>query len=135
MDNSSKKIQYWTVSAGEGGRLWNEFYNKEIFGVGWDEIGDFNSYNTKEEIQIALKKKREYETSARNDALACFEFTNTIKTGDILIVKKGNRELLGYVEVISDYTYDDTRPEYKHIRKVNWITKGNWEIPEKIDVH
>ena len=43
----------------------------------------------------------------KNNALANFEFVSTINKGDIIIVKKGSDELIGYGEVVSDYYYDE----------------------------
>ena len=46
-----QKNQYWTWSAGEGAKHWNEFYKQGIVAIGWDEIGDFRQFETKEEIR------------------------------------------------------------------------------------
>ncbi|MFD3003493.1 AAA family ATPase [Pontibacter toksunensis] len=53
---------------------------------------------------------------------------NTIAVGDIIIVKKGIRELLGYGEVTSDYYYDNTRDSFQKCRNVQWVKKGNWPV-------
>lgn len=51
-----------------------------------------------------------------------------MEVGDIIIVKKGKRKLLGYGEVVSDYYYDADRDEYTSIRDVKWIKSGEWNL-------
>ncbi|MDM1064794.1 AAA family ATPase [Myroides odoratimimus] len=51
-----------------------------------------------------------------------------MQIGDIVLIKKGKRKLLGYGEVISDYIFDAEREEYASIRNVKWIKKGEWDI-------
>ncbi|MBB1149681.1 AAA family ATPase [Myroides sp. NP-2] len=51
-----------------------------------------------------------------------------MQIGDIVLIKKGKRKLLGYGEILSDYIFDAEREEYTSIRKVKWIKKGEWDI-------
>lgn len=128
------KIQYWIYAPGENARHWDEFYEKGIMGLGWDEIGDLKQYKSKDELKQALDKAYGGENSKKNDVLANYDFLNKLKIGDIVISKKGINELLGYGIVKSDYEYDDQRPEYKKIRKVEWKLKGSWQIGFKLVV-
>jgi len=64
-----------------------------------------------------------------NDSLATWQFLNNIQIGDIIYVKKGIHKINGRGVVESDYIFDDQRKEYKHIRKVKWTNKGEWEHP------
>ena len=60
-----------------------------------------------------------------HDALACWEFCRVMKRGDVIFVKKGATLVLGHGIVESDYRFDDARPEYKHVRRVEWMSKTN----------
>lgn len=31
--------------------------------------------------------------------------------------------------MISDYSFDDERAELKHVRKIDWMNKGEWAYP------
>ncbi|MEA3273506.1 MAG: DUF3578 domain-containing protein [Patescibacteria group bacterium] len=126
------KIQYWTISPGEDAKHWEEFYQKGIIGVGWDKTKDLLQYKNKKEIQKVAKNLFGLKTNASNTAQACLDFSRTMRIGDILIVKKGIHELVGYGKVTSDYIYDARRKTYKHIRNVMWIKKGNWKIDKEI---
>lgn len=119
--------QYWIIAPGKGANKWEEFYKDEIVGLGWDEMGDLNQYQDREEIKKKLLEIYSDGSKARtNDSLALWQFSKEMKPGDILISKKGTNEYLGYGEVISDYCFDESRNEYQHVRKVKWRTKGSW---------
>lgn len=128
LKNKDITIQYWLYSPGEDANHWDEFYNLGIMGLGWDELGDLNLYNGKKQIKERLQKLENTESSKKNDTAANFEFVNEIKPKDIVIVKKGRGELLGYGEVSSDYYYDTKRDRFKSCRKVDWKAKGNWQV-------
>ena len=58
-----------------------------------------------------------------------WQFANEIKVGDVIFAKKGLHKIVGRGVVTSDYIFDDKRKSYKHIRKVEWINKGEWNHP------
>lgn len=124
--NDSK--QYWLYAPGENARNWEEFYSEGIIALGWDEIGDLTQYTSRDQIKKALVDAYGGEGSKKNDVSANDDFLNKIQIGDIIIVKKGRKELLGYGIVQSDYLYDENRSEYKHVREVDWKLQGNWEV-------
>lgn len=122
--------RYWLYAPGENAEMWEEFYEQGIMGLGWEELGDLKQYNSKEEIVAKLQILGNTTGSKKNDATANYEFINVMEAGDIVIVKKGRHELLGYGEVSSDYIFDDSRNLYKSTRKVNWLKKGKWPIED-----
>lgn len=119
--------QFWLYAPGEGASRWDEFYEQGIMGLGWDYLGDLKQYQSKYQIEQKLQELEETKKSKKNDATANYEFKNSIDIGDIVIVKKGVSELLGYGEVTSDYYYDKSRDSFQKCRKVNWLKKGNWK--------
>lgn len=126
------KRQYWIYAPGEGADLWEEFYKLGIMGLGWDELGDLSNYKSKNEIQERLQQLENTQSSKQNDTSANFDFYQVVKPGDIIIVKKGRTELMGYGEVVSDYYYDIQRNNYKSCRKVDWKAKGNWKVDHSL---
>lgn len=120
--------QYWHYAPGENASMWNEFYDKGIIALGWDNLGNLKQYDSRDEIEKALRTIYGGEGSKKNDISANDYFYNKIQIGDIIIVKKGRKELLGYGEVTSDYYYDKDRQDYKSSRKVKWIKKGSWKV-------
>lgn len=124
--NTTKK--YWLYAPGESAYKWDEFYELGIIALGWDELEDIRQYNSREEIKDALVEAYGGEGSKKNDVAANYDFVHTINIGDIIIVKKGRGELLGFGEVTSNYIYDENRSDYNSVRRVDWKLKGNWRV-------
>ena len=131
---NQKSIQYWIYAPGEKASKWDDFYNEEIMGLGWDEIGDLSKYNNRIEIRESLIKHYGGEGSKKNDVSALDDFVNKMKIGDIIIAKKGTTTYLGYGYVSSEYYYDENAIDYKSRRKVNWKKKGEWIADHKIAI-
>ncbi|MCL7763175.1 AAA family ATPase [Polaribacter sp. Z014] len=128
MFNKFEPINYWMYAPGENASKWDEFYEKGIMGLGWDDLGDLNAYSTKKSIKIKLQELANTTSAKTNNTAANYEFLKVMKPGDIIIVKKGLHELLGYGEVTSELFFDDERASYKNYRNVDWILKGNWKL-------
>lgn len=119
-------IAYWLYSPGKNAEHWDEFYNNNIMAIGWDELGDLTRYNSRDEIYEALKQSYGGEGDKKNNVTANHQFCHDIEIGDIIIIKQGRHNLLGYGEVSSDYYFDSKRAAFKSCRDVNWKTKGKW---------
>lgn len=127
-EGPNRKI--WAIGLGEGGRLWNESYEKGIISIGWDYLGDLSQYKSQDEVMAKLAELRGPDAqSPTNDSLCCYQFTNEISVGDLVIAKVGRKKILGGGIVISDYIYDPERREHKNIRKVKWVTTEEAELP------
>ncbi len=128
------KPAFWLLAPGENARLWDDFYEEGIIAIGWDYLGNLKQYDNKEEIAEILREKESTSSSKMNDRLACWEFANVIKSGDIIITKKGRNSYLGWGIVTGDYQYQPDRKEYHHVRTVDWKKKGVWEADFKLGV-
>ncbi len=129
VDSNVKETDYWIYSPGDNDCMWDEFCKLGIMGIGWDDVTDLKEFASKEEIKNYMKKVYDPSYSYRNNAHCLWQFANEIKIGDVIFVKKGKRKIIGKGVVTSDYIYDSTRETYKHIRKVEWTNKGEWEHP------
>jgi 5-methylcytosine-specific restriction protein B len=123
----SNEARFWLIAPGEGARKWEEWLEEGSASIGWDELGDLNQYDSKDQIASKLREVNDRESSMKNDALACYEFSKVISKGDVIIPKKGQWTYLGYGIVDSEYYFDETKDEYKHVLKVNWIKNGIYE--------
>lgn len=127
--------RYWIFSPGEDGRKWDEFSQQGIIAIGWDSLGDLSQFASKEEIEAELiRQSGESDKRKVNDALANWQFKREMKVGDIVIAKKGQKVLLGYGEVTSDFKFSPDRAEYKKFREVLWLKKGEWEVGESVNL-
>ena len=127
VDSNVKEIDYWIYSPGDNACMWDEFYNLGIMGIGWDDVTDLKGFTSKEEIKDYMKKVYDPSYSYKNNAHCLWQFANEIKIGDVIFVKKGMHKIIGKGVVTSEYIYDSARETYKHIRKVEWTNKGEWE--------
>jgi 5-methylcytosine-specific restriction enzyme B len=122
---------YWTFSPGEDAENWEEFHQKGIMAIGWDDTQDLRQFKSKDEVRQKLQELWPSDSSPTNNTLACWQFAHDIKIGDIIFAKQGQTKLLGYGVVEGDYQFDPARAYYKHVRKVEWLAHGEWEIPKE----
>ena len=126
---SSQHKKYWIYAAGDNSAKWEEFYADGIMAIGWDEMGDLSSFPSKEAMKQRMKQLYGEEYSYKNSALATWQFVHDIQPGDVVFVKRGRLAIIGRGIIESDYSFDDTRNEYKNVRRVCWTHKGEWEHP------
>jgi len=125
-----KEARYWTYSPGRDAELWESNYNEGIINIGWDFMGDLKQYESKEDMLAPMKAEYGTESSYKNRILACWEFANVMKPGDVVFAKKGKYRLLGYGTVTSDYRFDENSERFRNIRDITWEKKGSWDISE-----
>ena len=126
-ENPPKHKRYWMFGAGEGSRMWDEFYNKGIMGINWDELGDLTQYASKESMKEKMGDIYGQNSNYKMAGHATWQFANEINIGDVVYVKKGINKLIGRGIVKSKYIFDSSREEYRHIREVDWTHKGEWD--------
>ena len=119
----------WVFKASE--KQWNEFKEKHFIAIGWDDLGDLNEFHNRKDILERLKELTG-TPSPSNNALACYQFAHEMQPGDpVLVIMRGNKLLLGYGVIESDYTFDEYRPEGRHVRKITWKKTGRWQLSER----
>lgn len=129
-DDDVDTVHYWIYAPGENSCMWEEFYSEGIMAIGWGEIGDLKTFDSKDAMKSKMKETFDASRSYKNAAHATWQFVNDMKIGDIVFVKKGMHQLVGRGVVSSDYEYDaDRNDKYGNIRKVNWTHKGEWPHP------
>ena len=128
----SKEMRYWLYAPGPNASKWSICKSDGVMSIGWDDLGDLTNYSSREEMQKAIKVSYPSNGSGKNDSLAVWQFTHEMKPGDIVFVKKGRNMIIGRGVVESDYEFDDSKNDYKHIRKVRWTDEGEWEYPQKL---
>lgn len=118
---------YWLYSPGEGASKWPLCTSAGLMCIGWDAMGDLSEYASREEMRDAVKKHYPTEGSAVNDSLAVWQFANEMKPGDIVFAKRGMYKIIGRGIVESDYMFNESLTDFKHIRKVKWTDVGEWD--------
>ena len=124
VDDTSK--QYWLFSAGKDSSLWEEFYNEGIMAISYSFKHNLMKFKTQKDLNNNYDDLTN-SSGKMNTKKALLDISQTIKQGDVVIVKKGNHVCLGYGLVSSDYYYSESS-DYPHQRKVDWKSNGLWEI-------
>lgn len=124
-NNDDKK--YWLISIRDYENNWEKWQKEGIAAIEFDKLGDLKKYSSRDEMQIKLKELYPGETEKTHSSLACYEFANIVKPDDILIVKEGTGEYIGYGKVISDYYFDgEEETKFKNKIRVEWLKLGQW---------
>lgn len=127
---NKKDAHCWMYAPGENARMWNDCLRNGIMSLGWDELDDLREYENREAMRDQMRQEYGIDGAYTNDSLATWEFVNEIQVGDIVFAKKGRTHIVGRGIVESDYRYDDSRGEHRHVRKVRWTETGDWDAQE-----
>lgn len=132
-DDDVDSTHYWIYSPGDNACRWDEFYKAGIMGIGWADIGDLTSFDSKEAMKKKMKETYGEQYSYKNAAHATWQFANEMKPGDVVFVKKGMYKIVGRGIVTGEYQY---RPELVrdsndigHARTIDWTNYGDWDHP------
>ncbi len=122
---SNNNVRIWMVRAGQGSYLIDDFLERDIIAIGWNELGRLNpewSYD-----QLKQKFKEVYPEDSPGRVNQCvgqiWKFLKDFQKDDkVITYDSASREYyIGVVE--SGYEFDD-QLEYHHFRKVTWF-EGN----------
>lgn len=127
----NEKINYWIIAPGTNAAKWDEYSKSGEIGIGWDELGPLSNYKKIEQVrdkylEIWHPDNKDFASDAPNQI---WNFYKNIQIGDVIIARKGVKQIIGLGKVTSDYFYDDKRDEFFHLRKVNWEKIGEWQYP------
>ena len=113
----------WMVRAGENAYLFNEFRNKNVVVIGWNDVGDLSNVSTPEDIKRIVKEKYpEYKLGKLNiTAGQLVKFRFKFKKGDYIITYDPENRIYLVGEITSDYEYNPKLLEYFHVRRVKWL--------------
>ncbi len=126
---SAPLIRYWIYAPGDNSSKWDEFYSQGIMAIGWDELGDLKQYPSKDSMKAKMKQVYGEEYSYKNSAHATWQFANELHPDDIVYAKKGMHKVVGRGVVESEYSFDASRKEFRHVHKVKWTHNGEWDHP------
>lgn len=121
----------WIYAPGEQARLWDACLQQSLMRLGWDELGDYRQFDSRQAVIAKMKEVYEVDNKS-NDALAVWQFFNDMQIGDIVYAKKGTYHIIGRGVVEADYVYDDSLDEFKNTRRIRWTETGNWEAPFRL---
>ena len=112
----------WLFQPGQQGIYWEDCKRENKIIIGFQKLGDLTGKST-DELDELLKKAYN-KANPYNDRKCLDDFVNNMKPDDVVIIKKGKDELLGYGIVTSDYYFDEVLNQ--HCRDVKWKKLGLW---------
>ena len=121
----------WIYAPGEQARLWDACLQQSLMRLGWDELGDYRQFDSRQAVIAKMKEVYEVDNMS-NAALAVWQFLNDMQIGDIVYAKKGTYHIIGRGVVEADYVYDESLDEFKNTRRIRWTETGNWEAPFRL---
>ncbi len=85
------------------------------------EVGDLDEImNVKGGLDEALSSAYGSGSRISDGRKLLLEFANVMNVGDFVLARKNFDNIVGVGIVSGDYYYDDSRPRFRHCRKVNW---------------
>lgn len=125
-------INYWLFAPGDDARLWPNFLNDKVMGLGWDFLGDLEQYVTRTAVEKEIANHKNNGKRPSNDSKAVWDFYQRVKPNDIVYAKAGVSKIVGRGVVTGGYYFDDTVSEYKHRHKINWTNDGDWNLKDQL---
>lgn len=127
-NQNDTETKYWIYAPGEKASKWDFCIENNLMCLGWDKVGCFRDYDSMENVKKKLQEVYNNPSGTfTNDKLAIWDFSRTMKPGDIIYAKLGLMKIIGRGIVESEYAFDDNLPEYKNLRKVKWTHVGEWD--------
>jgi|GEM_PF-1293336 len=122
---SSKSRNVWLIAPGEGGSMWEEWLDRGYISIDL-QVGRLTDFDDVDSIREAISK-RYNNLNPINDVKSGTEFLSEMKIGDWVLVKRGRKEILGFGEISSDYSFDALAQSHQHQRSIVWIKTGHWK--------
>lgn len=126
-DKDLEVVNYWIYSPKPQDVDFASFIENGEMSIGYNDLEDFSNYASKEEINQKLQQLNHNQHNYIHTVNAIWEFSKEMKRGDIVYVKKGQTDIVGWGVVSSNHQYKND----KNIIQLVWKEKGNWKIPIK----
>ena len=110
----------WHILPGsrdEGFVYLDEFIETNTIGVGWGKIRDISNLS---DLEIEKTFEKYYDKG-----LGSFQSFTKIKPKDIVVLTRGQEEIIDFGIVTSDYEFHDVeKPSYPHRKNIVWLNQG-----------
>lgn len=116
-----KDSKTWMVRAGQGGFLIDEFLEKNIVAIGWNEIGYMKVNLTFSSLKQQFRKIYPDDSAGRvgQSVGQLWQIFKKLKVGDNVVTYDPDRRVYYIGTIISDYSYNQ-KFTYSHYREVRW---------------
>jgi|GEM_PF-608309 len=129
--NSKFDGRYWVLKAGgaDDSRFDEWFEKKKIF-ISYGKFKDCTGMSLKEVDEEYNKQYGDNDQSKSISSRALFQFYNSMKVGDRVILAKGTRELLGMVEVTGSAEHLPEKKKFFHMRPIQFLSEEKFSLDD-----
>lgn len=116
----------WLIAPGENAVAWDIFKEKGVIGVGFIEtvkILKERLFEFEDKKDFVEQIKSSVENYKISDCNQLWNFIKGISIGDLVLAKKGSKEIIGIGIVKSDPYIEDLESGYPLLRKVDWVNE------------
>lgn len=115
----------WMVRAGEGSYLLDEFFEREIIAIGWNELGAIPNDITHEDLKRKIFEAYQDVSSGTVGQAAgqILRFIRDFKVGDKIVTYDSESRLYYTGEIKSPAKFND-KLSYHHYRDMDWEDGG-----------
>ena len=115
-----EEINFFKFSPGSQASEWERFYKDGIIALDLSNlpVEDITEYASSVDLDVSCGKAPNSSNHTWNLWLL-----KTAKKGDIVFAANGQSICLGIGVISGDYYYQSNAPNFKHRRKVDWITR------------
>ncbi len=132
----------WKIAPGEAADDWALFRQLGCIGLGWLSDSNYRDYRDKDEITAALEQHygRGVQGCGAGAAKMIWQFVHEVKPHDVIVANERYNRVVGIGVVTSEYLpprstrnpiRKDTSTRRHHIRRVDWRTTDELDLPEK----
>lgn len=113
----------WMVRAGRGGNFIDDFLERNIVAIGWNDLGDIPNNLSRDELMArviqAWPNRKKSQTAISVGQI--YRYLNEMKIGDRVLSYDSGRRKYVVGTIKSEVFYDpESMPELPRCRKVNW---------------
>lgn len=117
------ELRMWMVRAAEGGRLADEFRDRSLVAIGWEDFGDLKQYADKASLLVKAEELfPDWPEGRRKSSVSQqLRFRNELAVGDRVVTYDSGRRIYHVGTISSEYQYNPgALPPYENIRSVQW---------------
>ena len=111
---------YFKFAPGSQASEWDNFRENNVIAIGYNNLnlGDISNIDSLEQ----LNEKAGKEQDSQSNKTWGLWLLKTANIGDVVFANKGTNTCIGIGIISGEYYYEKDAEDYKHRRKVNWIT-------------
>ncbi|MBB4932742.1 5-methylcytosine-specific restriction protein B [Lipingzhangella halophila] len=110
----------YKIAPGRQAEMWPECRDNGFICVGWDEVGDLESYENDAELKTALDTHRPERPGGHRALARNLLAFRDLHPGDVIVANRGKSEILALGTVSGAYVHDTARERYRNTVPVDW---------------